>query len=398
MQSPFNLIADSTIKGRIYPALARHEARPYTPSWRQFGQHWPYTTPLRVQEYCTQHGVDLNIYSIDSNLPVPCYYPICLGFFDFDIDYFGLLPERVMSELWWNHITVLFFYHEGDNPARIKARLDQLCEQHGLRTDCYVFVSANSAADRLPGFVTFHDFELWYYQRNLHSPALEIHNQPREREFTVLNRLHKSWRAAAIADLQAQGLLDNSYWSYCERPEEYNLDDCPIEVDMIPQLRYNTKKFLDSAPYFSDELSDEDRNNHSVLEPKYFSNAYFHIVLESQFDVDQSNGAFITEKTFKPIKHGQPFFVAGGAGSLQILRDLGYRVFDGILDNSYDLETNHTDRWIKLTQSIARARVAGVAELFEQCRADVEHNQQLFLASKADRLNNLVRKIHEQYS
>ena len=44
----------------------------------------------------------------------------------------------------------------------------------------------------------------------------------------------------------------------------------------------------------------------------------------------------LTEKTFKPIKHGQMFFVAGPAGSLQVLRDLGYRVFDSVLDNNQD--------------------------------------------------------------
>ncbi len=34
-----NFIADSIVKGRPYPALARYQARPYTPSWREFGQH-----------------------------------------------------------------------------------------------------------------------------------------------------------------------------------------------------------------------------------------------------------------------------------------------------------------------------------------------------------------------
>ena len=35
-----NLVADRVIRGRIYPALARHEAVPYTQGWREFGQHW----------------------------------------------------------------------------------------------------------------------------------------------------------------------------------------------------------------------------------------------------------------------------------------------------------------------------------------------------------------------
>ncbi len=390
-----NLVADRTIKGRIYPALSRHEARPYTPAWRQFGEHWPYTTPLRLQEYCTEHGVDVNIYDISMELPNNTYYPVCLGFFDFEIDYFELMPAEVKKKLQGN-LRVLFMYHEGDNPRRIKNRLDKLAEDHLLPPDCYVFVSSNTAADQLPGFVTFHDFELWYYQRNLpHSPCV-IHHEPREREFTCLSRLHKWWRATAIADLHRTGLLSNSYWSYCEAP--YGADtDCPIEVDMISRLRYDRTKFLEQAPYYSDDLEDSDRNNHAVMEPKYFTNAYCQIVLESQFDVDQSGGAFVTEKTFKPIKHGQLFFVAGGVNSLQVLRDLGYQVFDDILDNSYDTIANHTQRWERLRESIEAARPR-LPELFKAAESQLKHNQRLFVANKADRLNNLIRRIHEQYS
>jgi hypothetical protein len=389
-----NLIADQIVKGRIYPTLARHQARPYTQAWREFGQHWPYTTPLRLQEYCNQHSVPIDIFSIHDVLPSNTFYPIGIGFFDFDIDYFKLLNNDVQQRLRHGDFRLLFYYHEGDNPARIKDRLDALVEQHCLPADCYVFVSANSAADELPGFVTFHDFELWYYQRNLASEPLHIHNEPRERDFTCLSRIHKSWRATVMADMWQNGLLDNSYWSYCETAEDDD-HDCPIEIDMI-SVRSKREQFLAGAPYISDELDFDQRNDHSVLIPKYHVNSYCNIVLESQFDVDQSDGCFITEKTFKPIKHGQMFFIAGGAGSLQALRNLGYRVFDGVLDNRYDQEANHTFRWIKLCESIQAAKKM-LPELFEQCRADIEHNQQLFQSSKAGRLNKLLESINEQH-
>jgi hypothetical protein len=132
------------------------------------------------------------------------------------------------------------------------------------------------------------------------------------------------------------------------------------------------------------------------MEPKYYTDSYCQSVLESQFDVDQSGGAFITEKTFKPIKHGQLFFVAGGAGSLQVLRDLGYRTFDHLLDNSYDTIINHTQRWQQLQQSIAAAQPK-LPELFAKAKIDIEHNQQLFVANKRQRLNSLLEKINEQH-
>jgi hypothetical protein len=71
-------------------------------------------------------------------------------------------------------------------------------------------------------------------------------------------------------------------------------------------------------------------------------------------------------------------------------------VFDGILDNSYDKITNHTQRWESLRDSIAAAQPR-LPQLFEAARADIEHNQQLFVANKSKRLNSLIEKIHEQY-
>jgi hypothetical protein len=292
-------------------------------------------------------------------------------------------------------VRVLFYYHEGDNPVRIKQRLDELASDHLLPPDCYVFVSANTAAKSLPNFVYFTDFELWYYQRNQKSPPLKIHREPRERDFTVLNRLHKSWRALAMADLKSLDLLDTSYWSYCESGEFADAD-CPIEIDAIAGLRAATEAFLKSAPYISDELDHDQRNDHSTLVPKYHVNSYCNVVMETHFDADQSGGVFLTEKTFKPIKHGQMFFIAGPAGSLQVLRDLGYCVFDSLLDNSYDLEPDHTQRWMALTRAIYFAQPE-LPRLFEQARADIEHNQQLFLATKTSRLNSLIKDINESH-
>jgi len=390
-----NLVANQVIKGKIYPALACHQAVPYTQAWRDFEQHWPRTIPLRLQEYCEYHNIRLNIYSITEQLPANSFYPIGLGFFDFDIDYIDLLPPEVHDRLQLGDFKLLFYYHEGDNPRTIKQRLDALATIHHLHMDYYVFVSGNTAAQDIPGFVYFTDTELWFWHRNRATQALPVHCNTREREFTALNRLHKTWRATAMADLLHHHVLDNSYWSYCESGEIVDADN-PIEIDSFEYLRTATEHFLKSAPYYSDELNQVERNNHATLVSKYFDNSYCHIVLETHFDADQSGGAVLTEKTFKPIKHGQMFFIAGAPGSLQTLRDLGYRVFDGVLDNSYDLEANNTERWRRLCQAIKQAQF-NLPELHVRARSDIEHNQQLFVAPKTARLNTLLEHINESY-
>jgi hypothetical protein len=386
-----NLTVDRIVKGRIYPALAAHEARPYTQRWREFGQHYPYTVPIRLQEYCDHHSVQLNINQTSSQLQ---FYPIGLAFFDFSIDYVELIPLHVKEQIRLGGVKILFYYHEGDNPSRIKQRLDHLFDLHGLRSSDYVFVSANSAADQLSNFVYFNDFELWYWQRNASVPATPVHTNKRSYNFTVLNRLHKSWRAIIMADLQRNCILDVSQWSYCESGE---LDsNNPIEVDLIDGLRDITNTFLKQAPYTWDNLDQEQRNDHSRNDyEKYYTDAYCNIVIETHFDADQSDGVFLTEKTFKPIKHGQLFFVAGCAGSLQQLRNLGYNTFDSVFDNSYDLITSNTERWCALRTAIKQAN-KNISQIYNAVADQIRHNQQLFLEQKTQRLNTLIEKIYDK--
>jgi len=196
-----------------------------------------------------------------------------------------------------------------------------------------------------------------------------------------------------MADLWRNSVLENSYWSYCETG---NLDsDNPIELDSIPELKTAAEQFLKHAPYVSDNLDQSQRNNHALLEPKYHTNSYCNIVMETHFDADQSGGTFLTEKTFKPIKHGQLFFVAGPAGSLAALRQLGYRTFDSVFDTTYDTVVDNTQRWLRLKLAIMQAKLR-IADHFKQAQADIEHNQQLFVSDKSQRLNTLIGKIHEQ--
>jgi hypothetical protein len=127
--------------------------------------------------------------------------------------------------------------------------------------------------------------------------------------------------------------------------------------------------------------------------PKHYTDSYCHIVIETHFDADQSGGSFLTEKTFKPIKHGQPFVIVGPPGSLQALRDLGYRTFDHAIDNSYDLEHNNTRRWQRVLDTIKQIQQQDPDSWFQSCLTDLQHNQQHFLASKHTRLNTLYDKL-----
>jgi hypothetical protein len=379
-----DFVADSIIKGKPYPALAVHEARPYTQAWREFGQHWPHTTPAELFAHMDDHGVNYSL-SINGGQ----YYTIGLGFFDFSIDYFALIKSSIMQSVQQGAVTVLFYYHEGDNPHNIKARLDALCTQHSLPVACYRFVSGNTTANAIPGFAYFPDHELLFWRRNQNVAPAKLHDHARTYEFVALSRTHKWWRASVMADLQQSSMLDRSMWSY---NTNLILGDSPSDnpIEQLPGI--DIPAFIHHGPYTCDTLDAEQHNDHSLTVNEHYTNAYFNLVLETHFDADGSGGTFLTEKTFKPIKNGQPFVLVAPAGSLQCLRDLGYRTFDSVLDNSYDLETNNTQRWLKIKHALKQIQ-QDPHGYFLRCWDDMQHNQQLFLASKSQRLNTLFTKL-----
>jgi hypothetical protein len=383
MDSKFNFRADAVLRGKAYPALAEWSASPYTKEWREFVYHWPNTVPCELHEHCATHGFPYTISSTQGD-----FYTIGLGFFNFDIDYFALIPPAILE----SQTPILFYYHEGDNPYRIKQRLDALCTQHGLPITCYQFVSGNTAAEHITGFHWFPDHELLYWHRNRDVVAPDVNVMPRDYDFTLLSRTHKWWRATVVADLHRSDLLDRSLWSYNNVSIGDTEQDNPIEVDTL-NIRSDVYNFLEHAPYTCDTLSADDHNNHHVTEVGHYTNSYCNIVLETHFDADGSGGTFLTEKTFKPIKFGQPFVVVGAPGSLQALRDLGYRTFDHAIDSSYDLETNNTQRWIKIKSAVAQIKKHNMVEWFANCLDDVRHNQQVFLSSKYNRLNSLLERL-----
>jgi hypothetical protein len=389
---------DTIVNGVAHPTLQSTEPLNLDQVWVD---RYPYTQSIDLFAYCNEFDYPITISTIDTlstidnNDPIR-YYIIHIGFFDFTIDYIKLCNNRVLELVKSQQLRILFYYHEGDNPYRIKERLDALCREHSIDINSYVFVTGNTAARNIDNFIHFTDHELLFYLRNKNDKKILENHGSLMRTFSSLVRTHQWWRATALADLYSRFLLDNSYWSYNPNITVGNvIEDCPIEIDVL-HLRTELERFISQGGHSADELTADQHNDHSITYMPHYTNAYCNIVFETLFDADGSAGAFLSEKTFKPIKHGQPFVIAGCVGSLQLLRDLGYRVFDGIIDNRYDTIENNTERWRVLSNTIEQIKYSDLERFRELCLSDVEHNQRLFLASKQARLNMLFQELEKK--
>ena len=402
----WRFVVDRILRGRAVPNLATYCAEPYTQTWREFGQHSPHTVPAELINHCEAHGYPFEltttaeyVHSDNSELH---WYPVQWGFFSFEIDYIGLVPPEVKKILSTKarNLRILFYYHEGDDPRTIKQRLDQLCEQNGLACDVYRLVTGNTAADMLERCVHFCDHELLYYMRNKQIPAKPPEflktGVPMRSSFLLLSRSHKWWRATVVTDLQRQGLLDSAVWSYNTAITVGDrAEDCPIQLDRI-DIRADIERFLSAGPYTCDDLDSTQHNDHSRHVAQHYESTACSVILETHFDADGSRGAFLTEKTFKCIKHGHPFVVFAPARSLQALRDMGYRTFDSVIDTSYDSIADNTERYLAVVDTIRKLSLVDPNTLYTSCVEDLQHNQALFLASKWSRLNTLYERLHNE--
>ena len=85
----------------------------------------------------------------------------------------------------------------------------------------------------------------------------------------------------------------------------------------------------------------------------------------------------ITEKTFKAIALGMPFVLVAAAGSLEYLREYGFRTFHDIWDESYDSNTDDLSRFRQVSDLLADIDSMSLRErhsIYRHCWPVIEHN------------------------
>lgn len=375
-----------------YPNLAQSFSVPGSQDWNSLDHVWPRTVPLRLLMYLDWANIPYSVVTTPKNF---AWYPVGIAWFDHAIDYFELMSTQSLELLRQKRLKVLFYYHEGDNPFVIKDRLDQLVTKHKLHADSYVFISANTMASWCKNFLYVPDHELFFNHANRYQQPI-VSNSNRRYMFTAVNRLHKWWRAAAMTDLILNDLLENSLWSYntANNLGDESYTDSPIVFGWKLDWRNRAEKFINESPYYCDLLTEQQHNTHGQVNLDLYNQSWCHIVLETYFDVDQSGGTFITEKTFKAIKYAQPFVIVGPAGTLAELRRMGYRTFDHAIDNSYDTIQDNSQRWFAIVRALKQIKShTNMQQWFDLCRDDLVHNQKMFLSRPLDTLNTLIKEL-----
>jgi hypothetical protein len=97
--------------------------------------------------------------------------------------------------------------------------------------------------------------------------------------------------------------------------------------------------------------------------------------------IPHANTVFFTEKTARPLLWGMPFFLHAGQYALQSLRELGFKTFDSLWDESYDTIYDPAERSSAMHASIKEVLSRPLNELDQLIRDHshiLKHNQERF--------------------
>jgi hypothetical protein len=143
-------------------------------------------------------------------------------------------------------------------------------------------------------------------------------------------------------------------------------------------IRHRSAKFLE-------KLENGKSMSHSIPELIY-ANSWYSLVAETSSGdhfITNSGTTFITEKITKCLLAGRIFVLFGDKGILTKLKEYGYKTFDAIVDESYDLEPNNDVRFSMAFEQVKKlANMHDHNEIYNKMYETLLHNQELLLDHK----------------
>lgn len=213
----------------------------------------------------------------------------------------------------------------------------------------------------------------------------------KEKIFLCFNRVARVHRFALFGLMATAGLVEKGYYSYLHTTHGAKTDIGTYfnnalhtySPDLYSKIEAGVRQYADRIPLKLNIEPDENATYLKDTDYDMFKNSYFSLVTETLFN--ESDGTiFFSEKIFKPIAMKHPFILVNAPGSLARLRELGYRTFETIIDESYDTINNHEERLKAIVNEVDRLSKLTPEEWIkwqEVAKEIVDHNY-LVLKSK----------------
>lgn len=187
--------------------------------------------------------------------------------------------------------------------------------------------------------------------------------------FDALLGRQKRPRDRAYRHIQDNNLLDKGVVTYIGdiQPNFHIGDESKWIWPKEGLSEYETVAWtVDQVNYYGHKMSLS-----QIIPIDIYNKTAYTLVCETNAD---NNYVFFTEKTVKPILARRLFIMIGGRYQLARLRDLGFRTFHGIIDESYDEIERPPERFDAALAQLDWLCQQPQEKILEQCREIVNHN------------------------
>ena len=185
------------------------------------------------------------------------------------------------------------------------------------------------------------------YEKNY---SYKVENQNQIKTFNCLQkrlRPHRIWlyKYLVDADLVNEGIISMNPF----HPRQTFFEGRHIDETDTQKYNAGLPKLVNGKN--NNEFSD----NYYIrrITTDVFLDSWLSIVSEASAG-ESDETIFISEKIFKPIICFHPFIVVSNQGYLEKLKEMGYKTFDGFIDESYDKMPNVFDRYNLIIDNIKK--------------------------------------------
>jgi hypothetical protein len=191
--------------------------------------------------------------------------------------------------------------------------------------------------------------------------------QKRNKHFVSPNRnSNKPHRFTLGCYFQSENLWNKVYCSFLQKNGDYIPMVDGLDIYFRQKMVDASKEFIKIIPIemdtqFLNENEKECFESMRAFKKEIYTDSYINIVTETNFEKD----IFITEKIINPITVLQPFILFGAPYYLKYIKELGFKTFDGFIDESYDNEIDTGLRFKKLCNEIKRISEISIDEIHQ---------------------------------
>jgi hypothetical protein len=216
-----------------------------------------------------------------------------------------------------------------------------------------------------------------------------------DKKFLCLNRRMYYHKYQIIEELFNRDLLNDTRFSWVDNKHKKNL----LNKKLINYLEIDVNNFkaiqLEDDVMYGSELSTHEEYLYTINSNWYYKSKV-NIITETFFNKMEVH---VTEKTWKALYLGKPFVISASNGHLKILRDMGFKTFNSVINEDYDNMWGKDkikqiiDSAIELSNIYDSKEVLEICKFNQELYSNLKHRRQIYKEVFLDKLYDIKNLI-----